>query len=704
MSKHHLIKIKDWIFDPSTKSLRKDDGTDETVTLENKQCLLLQFLIENHSQVVNRDQLIETVWFGRIVEELTINAVVSRLRKVLGGEKNDYIKTHPKIGYSLVSEIKFIEKEIVEPETIKISVPKSSASDLTHKMRYSKNAIISFIAIGFIIILVSFIIFKNKEINSTPPTNINISNSVTPLPLTYQEGWELSADLSPDKKLLAFVHKTNADSNMQVMVKNINTNKTISIDDNYTTSPKWSKDGKTLFYQNFIKEKCLIKSVAIDKDLNLNKTNKITSCGNILSMSPLAIDNTWLYFSYKLNDTEPFVIKRFNLDTKQEETLTAPPIKHYGDYSLSLDNSGHKLAFIRSITNTKHELMYLNLISGEVKFLTSFSHVPYQIDWNPTADSIVFVNENYTLSSINIDSLKVTPLYQSSEQIIGPKIISDNELLLIIGDFYTSDIKQLNLAANDTLASNLISSSFNDFAASQSEGNEDITAFVSNRTGKNQLWISDTNEIYQLTNFKETHLLSDLKLSFDASKLLFTKNHQLFSIDIKSKTISEITKKNEYIKSPIWLCSSKDSILTIFHSKGESNLYLINSKNGTKEKLQASINSVKSDCKNNQYYVSKLGVDGIYKLTDDWHIEQDSYRILNTNFADYYEWEVYENNLYYTKHNKFYKLNLMTKKQTELFKGEFSVGRFSLSNNRLLYTKRNLNNTYVAKMKIKTSL
>ena len=137
LSKHHLIKIKDWIFDPSTKSLRKDDGTDETVTLENKQCLLLQFLIENHSQVVNRDQLIETVWFGRIVEELTINAVVSRLRKVLGGEKNDYIKTHPKIGYSLVSEIKFIEKEIVEPETIKISVPESPSSELTHKDGYS---------------------------------------------------------------------------------------------------------------------------------------------------------------------------------------------------------------------------------------------------------------------------------------------------------------------------------------------------------------------------------------------------------------------------------------------------------------------------------------------------------------------------------------------------------------------------------------
>ena len=121
LSKHHLIKLRGWIFDPSTKTLFKDDDSNESVNLENKQSLLLQFLIENHSQVINRDQLIETVWFGRIVEELTINAVVSRLRKVLGGEKNDFIKTHPKIGYSLVCEVKFIEKEIVEPETIKIT-------------------------------------------------------------------------------------------------------------------------------------------------------------------------------------------------------------------------------------------------------------------------------------------------------------------------------------------------------------------------------------------------------------------------------------------------------------------------------------------------------------------------------------------------------------------------------------------------------
>ena len=703
MNKHHLIKIKDWIFDPSTKSLRKDDGTDETVTLENKQCLLLQFLIENHSQVVNRDQLIETVWFGRIVEELTINAVVSRLRKVLGGEKNDYIKTHPKIGYSLVSEIKFIEKEIVEPETIKISVPESSASDLTHKMRFSKNAITSFIAIGFIIILVSFIIFQNKGINSTPTSNI--SNSVTPLPLTYQEGWELSADLSPDGKLLAFVHKATPSSNMQVMVKNLQTNKVISIESkHYTTSPKWSKNGDTLFYQDFVNGQCFIKSTSVKDDLSIKKSNLITSCGNVLSMSPLAINEDSLFFSYKESDTEPFVIKRFNLITKQKETLTAPPIKHYGDYSLSVDTSGQKLAFIRSITSTKHELMYLNLNTSEVKFLTRFSHLPYQIDWNPTANSVVFVNENYTLSSININSLKVKPLFQSTEQILAPNILSKNELLLIIGNFYTTNINQLDLTIDNSTPSVLISSSFNDYGATHSRGSEETIAFISDRSGKDQIWISNKNEVFQLTHFDDAHLISDLKLSYDASQLLYTKNHQLFSIDVKSKKINEITKSNEYIKSPIWLCKSKESLLTVFHSKGESNLYLINTRNSTREKLHSSINSVKADCVNNQYYVSKPGIDNIFKLTKHWQIELDAYQDINTHFADSIEWEVYENHLYYTKNNSLYKLNLINKKQSELLKGEFSISKFSFSNQKLIFTQRILNNTYIAKMKINTNL
>jgi Tol biopolymer transport system component len=492
---------------------------------------------------------------------------------------------------------------------------------------------------------------------------------------------------------------------MQVMVKNIQTNKIIAIESkHYTTSPKWSADGNTLFYQDYVEGTCLIKSVSIDKNLNMQKNNVITSCGTVLSMSPLAFNKTWLFFSFKLNDTEPYIIKRFNLITKQEETLTAPSIKHYGDYSLSLDNSGHKLAFIRSITSTKHELMYLNLISGEVKFLTRFSHLPYQIDWSPKANSVVFVNENYTLSSINIKSLKIEPLYQSAEQILGPKIISENELLLIIGDFYTSNINLLDLTNNDSPPSILISSSFKDFGATQAEGNKDVTAFVSNRTGENQLWISDKNEFFQLTNFKENHLLSDLKLSFDVSQLLFTKDHQLFSIDIQSKKVNEITKNNEYIKSPIWLCSSKESLLTIFHSKGESNLYLVNTKSSTRKKLQTSINSVKADCTNNQYYVSKPGVDGIYKLTKNWKIEQDSYHILNTHLADYFEWEVYENNIYYTKKNKLYKLNLINKQQNKLLKGEFSHVRFSLSNQRLIFSKKHLNNTYVAKIKINKSL
>jgi hypothetical protein len=421
-------------------------------------------------------------------------------------------------------------------------------------------------------------------------------------------------------------------------------------------------------------------------------------------MSPLAVNENWLFFSFKQSDTEPYVIKRFNLVTKQEETLTAPLVKYYGDYSLSLDNTGNKLAFIRAITSSKDELMYLDLNTSEVKFLTRFSHLSYQIDWNLKGDSVIFVNANDTLNSININSLEVKPIYQSSEQILAPKVLSETEILLIIGDFYTSNINQLDLTQSSTPASILISSSFNDYGATQAEGNKDSTAFVSNRTGKNQLWVSDKSEIFQLTDFKENHLLSNLKLSFDASQLLFTKDHQLFSIDIQSKNINEITKKNEYIKSPIWLCSSKDSLLTIFHSKGESNLYLIKIKDSTRRKLNTSISSIKADCPNNQYYVSRPTTDSIFKLSDSWKIEQDSYQILNTHFTDSFEWEVFENNIYYTKKNRLYKLNLIDKSQTELLKDVFFVGSFSLSNQRLIFTKRNLNNTYVAKMKIKTSL
>ncbi len=52
-----------------------------TVAVQPQVFSLLVFLIENSARVVSKDEIIETVWQGRIVGDGTLNARINALRR-----------------------------------------------------------------------------------------------------------------------------------------------------------------------------------------------------------------------------------------------------------------------------------------------------------------------------------------------------------------------------------------------------------------------------------------------------------------------------------------------------------------------------------------------------------------------------------------------------------------------------------------------
>lgn len=73
---------------------------------------LLELLLSRAGDVVTRDEIIETVWAGRIVSEATISARISAARAAVGdsGQAQSVIKTVTRIGLQLVAEVR------VEPQ------------------------------------------------------------------------------------------------------------------------------------------------------------------------------------------------------------------------------------------------------------------------------------------------------------------------------------------------------------------------------------------------------------------------------------------------------------------------------------------------------------------------------------------------------------------------------------------------------------
>src|SRR6516225_821227 len=69
---------------------------------------LLVLLVENGGRLLSKDQIMQTVWPGSVVEEANLTVTISMIRKALGDRESgsQHIETVPKKGYRFVSPVR----------------------------------------------------------------------------------------------------------------------------------------------------------------------------------------------------------------------------------------------------------------------------------------------------------------------------------------------------------------------------------------------------------------------------------------------------------------------------------------------------------------------------------------------------------------------------------------------------------------------
>ena len=91
--------------DTLSRVLHGSDGA--PVALTAKAFDVLRHLLEHRDRLVGKDELLDTVWAGRVVEENSLTRAVSALRHALGSGAGDhrYIVTVPGRGYRFVADV-----------------------------------------------------------------------------------------------------------------------------------------------------------------------------------------------------------------------------------------------------------------------------------------------------------------------------------------------------------------------------------------------------------------------------------------------------------------------------------------------------------------------------------------------------------------------------------------------------------------------
>lgn len=102
---NHFYEFGPFVLNPAEHILLR---LGEPVPLRPKVFDTLLVLVKNSGHLVEKDELMSSVWPGQFVEEGNLNKTVSMLRQALGesAEENHFIETVPKRGYRFVANVR----------------------------------------------------------------------------------------------------------------------------------------------------------------------------------------------------------------------------------------------------------------------------------------------------------------------------------------------------------------------------------------------------------------------------------------------------------------------------------------------------------------------------------------------------------------------------------------------------------------------
>ena len=121
----------DCVLDIASHSFSRDGSE---VPIEPQVFDLLHLLAQRAGQLVTKDDLVDTVWEGRIVSDVTIGSRISAARKAVGdnGTDQNVIRTIPRRGFSLVAQVSSdVDETRVSDMTAKQTIQFATSQDGT---------------------------------------------------------------------------------------------------------------------------------------------------------------------------------------------------------------------------------------------------------------------------------------------------------------------------------------------------------------------------------------------------------------------------------------------------------------------------------------------------------------------------------------------------------------------------------------------
>lgn len=485
---------KNIVLDCLSSALIIDNNAQNIVPLDNLEFQVLKYLVEHKEVVVTKDELL-ALWPSRVVMDHSLARVMSILRKKLGDSSKNptFIKTLNRQGYLYIGLNSAVTDTQIASEKIKRSIP-----------------ILPLIFAVSLLLLLSTIWYFSSD--SRPNEQFIYQTEIIVDPDTQKQ--DLSINQSGSH--LAYSARTLGQEYWFLRVKSLRTNSVIDhkIDDVNTSHPVWLDDN-TLVFQHKSENECSIKKISLLPTGQLSDVSNITSCNrNSASQTMAALTNSSVLVAevsplngrslihlLDIASGKKSVIEQSENDDSEIYFLqTSPDRKHL--VTLSTANWFSTTIKLYDIDDFKNEIW-----RKEIK------NILYTVAL--TNEKLTYINEYGGVSVSYFNSNQVESLNAIFTSKVYSPMAHENNIFLLEGLYASTNLTLVNFLTNKVKDI----SHFNGANMTlPKQVNNKKFLFVSNQSGKNQLWLAsiDSGEAKQLTVLDRSYNIS----SYDVDGLL----------------------------------------------------------------------------------------------------------------------------------------------------------------------------------------
>lgn len=634
---------------------------------------ILDCILKNYPEETSKKDIIATVWRTGEGSIQALNTHLSVLRNLLEDER-----TKDKSSNENQTQWKIIDKASTGCLAIK---PDVTAHHFQKLVPTPHKTVVSVIGTAVLLLFIS--LFSFRFIPASPITTSQTLISVL-------KGEFERAASSPEGNIFVYTYKSPGSSSWNLIASDRKTGKinwliTEDKPNTYNTAPNFSPSGEQLTwlhtdYQTF----CHIYVANFDKSkLAIGNKKSVFQCKvPQLARSPNFKTETSLLFS--LSDFQtPYRIIELDLWTGKQTLITQPKRSSYGDYSLFYLSDNNAMAYFRQIPNTGIELRLYNFDERHDLLLKEYPYWLTTIAWLNKNELVAQSDRGYEVVSISeTNSVSLIGL-PTNEPLHHPFTVGQNSIGFVKGSLVDRDIIITNM--NNGSVNTRLSTKWNDYLAVIA-GNQHAIVYLSLENQKHQLYYATENSRNPIVELDLNATILDLAISPDGQTIAYQNGSKLVVVNNKGTILYTETAE---ISGFTFSEDSNYLFVARFDNDNETSVIKLSIQEKFQENFIAHGLMPKTD-QDKLYFMRKQNEEDktwLYQYSNN-----KAKKIMPTPFSTMRfssnSFDIINNYLYYIEKGYLVKLDLISRKKTQVTQIESRTFSINHTEDVLVSTKK----------------